>query len=120
MCVAVRTPRVVFLYINASFFQWPSLLVALFGYLVSLLQYVEFNCCITETRKSILPEIEANALRVSEVLDLLKRSSLRIDATTKTLFVELSQGLAALRCSTNLKPKTLSHRNRLWPHPKIT
>ncbi|XP_026194572.1 dynein heavy chain 6, axonemal [Cyclospora cayetanensis] len=59
--------------------------------------YVEFNCLIAETRKTTFPAIEASSLRVSEILDLLKRSSLRIEAATKALFVELSQGLAALR-----------------------
>ncbi|CDI74335.1 Dynein heavy chain 6, axonemal, related [Eimeria praecox] len=59
--------------------------------------YVDFNCFLAETQKQTLPEIEANALRVSGLLDILKRVSLRIDATTKTLFAELSQGLAGLR-----------------------
>ena len=58
---------------------------------------MDFNCFLAETQKETLPAIEANALRVSGLLDILKRVSLRIDATTKTLFAELSQGLAGLR-----------------------
>ena len=60
-------------------------------------QYVEFNCVLGETRKETLPAIEARCIHVSEIIDLLKRSNLRIEVTTKTLFVELSQGLAGLR-----------------------
>ncbi|KAL8274014.1 hypothetical protein Esti_002103 [Eimeria stiedai] len=59
--------------------------------------YVDFNCFLVETRKTTFPGIEAGCFRVSEVVDLLKRYSFKIDATTKTLFAELSQSLAALR-----------------------
>ncbi|CDJ44837.1 hypothetical protein, conserved [Eimeria tenella] len=60
-------------------------------------RYVDFNCYLNEVKKNVLPGVEAEALKVSDIFDVLKRASVRLDAGTKAQLAELLQGLAALR-----------------------
>ncbi|KEP65299.1 UNVERIFIED_CONTAM: ATPase family associated with various cellular activities (AAA) domain-containing protein [Hammondia hammondi] len=59
--------------------------------------YVQFNAYLQEVKGSAFSEYEARCSFVSDIFDLVKKFSVKIDAALKTQFVELSQALNTLR-----------------------
>ncbi|CBZ51589.1 Dynein heavy chain family protein, related [Neospora caninum Liverpool] len=59
--------------------------------------YVKFNAYLQEMRATTFGEYETRCAFVSEVFDLIKKYSVKIEATHKNQFVELSQALNTLR-----------------------
>ncbi|ESS30654.1 ATPase family associated with various cellular activities (AAA) domain-containing protein [Toxoplasma gondii VEG] len=59
--------------------------------------YVQFNAYLQEVKGSAFGEYEARCSFVSEIFDLVKKFSVKVDAALKAQFVELSQALSTLR-----------------------